>query len=99
MKMHLNSSTVCTEKLTEFMKSHFPNTCLKVSQANASRRGFQNPFKLTQGDPCKVDILCHTVHIDLSSQSHTCHCFQLHFLRAGALQFLVADVTSAKELQ
>lgn len=59
--MHLNSSTVCTEKLTEFMKSHFPNTCLKVSKANAFRGGFQNPFKLSKKILARwtsCDILC-----------------------------------------
>lgn len=59
--MHLNSSTVCTEALTEFMKSHFPNTCLKVSRANTFRRGFQNPFKLTKEILARwisCDMLC-----------------------------------------
>jgi len=48
VKMHLNSNTVNTETLTEFLKSHFPNTCLKVRGTNAFRRGFRNPFKLTK---------------------------------------------------
>lgn len=30
MKMHLKNDSACIEKLTQFMQSNFPNTCLKV---------------------------------------------------------------------
>lgn len=55
VKMHLNSSTVDTETLTEFMKSHFPNTCLKDRHFNmveyhvpVSAGGVANIFDLLE---------------------------------------------------
>uniref|UniRef100_A0A669QFQ1 ATP binding cassette subfamily A member 12 n=1 Tax=Phasianus colchicus TaxID=9054 RepID=A0A669QFQ1_PHACC len=55
VKMHLNSSTVGTETLTEFMKSHFPNTCLKDRHFNmveyhvpVSAGGVANIFDLLE---------------------------------------------------
>ncbi|KAM9548914.1 glucosylceramide transporter ABCA12-like [Guaruba guarouba] len=55
VKMHLNSNTVCTEMLTEFMKSHFPNTCLKDRHFNmveyhvpVSAGGVANIFDLLE---------------------------------------------------
>ncbi|XP_021254439.1 ATP-binding cassette sub-family A member 12 [Numida meleagris] len=55
VKMHLNSSTVGTEMLTEFMKSHFPNTCLKDRHFNmveyhvpVSAGGVANIFDLLE---------------------------------------------------
>uniref|UniRef100_G1MX17 ATP binding cassette subfamily A member 12 n=1 Tax=Meleagris gallopavo TaxID=9103 RepID=G1MX17_MELGA len=55
VKMHLNSSAVATETLTEFMKSHFPNTCLKDRHFNmveyhvpVSAGGVANIFDLLE---------------------------------------------------
>ncbi|XP_061204119.1 glucosylceramide transporter ABCA12 [Neopsephotus bourkii] len=55
VKMHLNSNSVCTEMLTEFMKSHFPNTCLKDRHFNmveyhvpVSAGGVANIFDLLE---------------------------------------------------
>ncbi|RLV92200.1 hypothetical protein DV515_00013870, partial [Chloebia gouldiae] len=63
VKMHLNSSTVCTEKLTEFMKSHFPNTCLKDQHFKmveyhvpVSAGGVANIFDLLEGSKAAFDI-------------------------------------------
>ncbi|XP_072787969.1 glucosylceramide transporter ABCA12 [Taeniopygia guttata] len=63
VKMHLNSSTVCTEKLTEFMKSHFPNTCLKDRHFRmveyhvpVSAGGVANIFDLLEGSKAAFDI-------------------------------------------
>ncbi|OWK53467.1 ATP-binding cassette sub-family A member 12 [Lonchura striata] len=63
VKMHLNSSTVCTEKLTEFMKSHFPNTCLKDRHFKmveyhvpVSAGGVANIFDLLEGSKAAFDI-------------------------------------------
>lgn len=56
VKMHLNSNTVSTETLTQFMKSHFPNTCLKDRHFNmveyhvpVSAGGVANIFDLLEG--------------------------------------------------
>ncbi|XP_068052641.1 glucosylceramide transporter ABCA12 [Anomalospiza imberbis] len=63
VKMHLNSSTVCTEKLTEFMKSHFPNTCLKDQHFRmveyhvpVSAGGVANIFDLLEGSKAAFNI-------------------------------------------
>uniref|UniRef100_A0A8C3EVH1 ATP binding cassette subfamily A member 12 n=1 Tax=Corvus moneduloides TaxID=1196302 RepID=A0A8C3EVH1_CORMO len=63
VKMHLNSSTVCTETLTEFMKSHFPNTCLKDRHFNmveyhvpVSAGGVANIFDLLEGSKAAFNI-------------------------------------------
>uniref|UniRef100_A0A8C3CZF0 ATP binding cassette subfamily A member 12 n=1 Tax=Cairina moschata TaxID=8855 RepID=A0A8C3CZF0_CAIMO len=55
VKMHLNSNTVSTETLTQFMKSHFPNTCLKDRHFNmveyhvpVSAGGVANIFDLLE---------------------------------------------------
>uniref|UniRef100_A0A8D2N1N7 ATP binding cassette subfamily A member 12 n=1 Tax=Zonotrichia albicollis TaxID=44394 RepID=A0A8D2N1N7_ZONAL len=63
VKMHLNSSTVCTEKLTEFMKSHFPNTCLKDQHFKmveyhvpVSAGGVANIFDLLEGNKAAFNI-------------------------------------------
>ncbi|XP_032301868.1 ATP-binding cassette sub-family A member 12 [Coturnix japonica] len=55
VKMHLNGNTVSTEALTEFMKSHFPNTCLKDRHFNmveyhvpVSAGGVANIFDLLE---------------------------------------------------
>ncbi|XP_039584511.1 ATP-binding cassette sub-family A member 12 [Passer montanus] len=63
VKMHLNSSTVCTEKLTEFMKSHFPNTCLKDQHFKmveyhvpVSAGGVANIFDLLEGSKAAFNI-------------------------------------------
>ncbi|XP_058696545.1 glucosylceramide transporter ABCA12 [Poecile atricapillus] len=63
VKMHLNSSTVCTEKLTEFMKSHFPNTCLKDRHFKmveyhvpVSAGGVANIFDLLEGSKAAFNI-------------------------------------------
>uniref|UniRef100_A0A8C0U8M7 ATP binding cassette subfamily A member 12 n=1 Tax=Cyanistes caeruleus TaxID=156563 RepID=A0A8C0U8M7_CYACU len=63
VKMHLNSSTVCTETLTEFMKSHFPNTCLKDRHFRmveyhvpVSAGGVANIFDLLEGSKAAFDI-------------------------------------------
>ncbi|KAM7049562.1 glucosylceramide transporter ABCA12 [Acridotheres tristis] len=63
VKMHLNSSTVCTEKLTEFMKSHFPNTCLKDQHFKmveyhvpVSAGGVANIFDLLESSKAAFNI-------------------------------------------
>ncbi|XP_027591452.2 ATP-binding cassette sub-family A member 12 [Pipra filicauda] len=63
VKMHLNSNTVCTEMLTEFMKSHFPNTCLKDRHFNmveyhvpVSAGGVANIFDLLEGSKAAFNI-------------------------------------------
>ncbi|XP_027533821.1 ATP-binding cassette sub-family A member 12 isoform X2 [Neopelma chrysocephalum] len=63
VKMHLNSNTVCTETLTEFMKSHFPNTCLKDRHFNmveyhvpVSAGGVANIFDLLEGSKAAFNI-------------------------------------------
>uniref|UniRef100_A0A8C3RF33 ATP binding cassette subfamily A member 12 n=1 Tax=Cyanoderma ruficeps TaxID=181631 RepID=A0A8C3RF33_9PASS len=63
VKMHLNSSTVCTETLTEFMKSHFPNTCLKDRHFRmveyhvpVSAGGVANIFDLLEGNKAAFNI-------------------------------------------
>ncbi|RMB92752.1 hypothetical protein DUI87_30802 [Hirundo rustica rustica] len=63
VKMHLNSSTVCTETLTEFMKSHFPNTCLKDRHFKmveyhvpVSAGGVANIFDLLEGNKAAFNI-------------------------------------------
>uniref|UniRef100_A0A8C4KNR7 ATP binding cassette subfamily A member 12 n=2 Tax=Dromaius novaehollandiae TaxID=8790 RepID=A0A8C4KNR7_DRONO len=55
VKMHLNSNTVSTETLTQFMKSHFPNACLKDRHFNmveyhvpVSAGGVANIFDLLE---------------------------------------------------
>ncbi|XP_065696922.1 glucosylceramide transporter ABCA12 [Patagioenas fasciata] len=63
VKMHLNSNTVCTETLTEFMKSHFPNTCLKDRHFNmveyhvpVSAGGVANIFDLLEASKSAFNI-------------------------------------------
>ncbi|CAN8200951.1 unnamed protein product [Coccothraustes coccothraustes] len=63
VKMHLNSSTVCTEKLTDFMKSHFPNTCLKDQHFKmveyhvpVSAGGVANIFDVLEGSKAAFNI-------------------------------------------
>ncbi|XP_064015154.1 glucosylceramide transporter ABCA12 [Pogoniulus pusillus] len=63
VKMHLNSNTVCTEALTEFMKSHFPNTCLKDRHFNMveyhvpiSAGGVANIFDLLEASKAAFNI-------------------------------------------
>ncbi|XP_054065519.1 glucosylceramide transporter ABCA12 isoform X2 [Rissa tridactyla] len=63
VKMHLNSNTVNTEMLTEFMKSHFPNTCLKDRHFNmveyhvpVSAGGVANIFDLLEASKAAFDI-------------------------------------------
>ncbi|XP_049672891.1 glucosylceramide transporter ABCA12, partial [Accipiter gentilis] len=63
VKMHLNSNTVCTEMLTEFMKSHFPNTCLKDQHFNmveyhvpVSAGGVANIFDLLEASKAAFNI-------------------------------------------
>ncbi|XP_067994108.1 glucosylceramide transporter ABCA12 [Melanerpes formicivorus] len=63
VKMHLNSNTVCTEALTEFMKSHFPNTCLKDRHFNmveyhipVSAGGVANIFDLLEASKAAFNI-------------------------------------------
>uniref|UniRef100_A0A8C8AZD4 ATP binding cassette subfamily A member 12 n=1 Tax=Otus sunia TaxID=257818 RepID=A0A8C8AZD4_9STRI len=63
VKMHLNSNTVCTEMLTEFMKSHFPNTCLKDRHFNmveyhvpVSAGGVANIFDLLEASKAAFNI-------------------------------------------
>ncbi|XP_063256168.1 glucosylceramide transporter ABCA12 [Prinia subflava] len=63
VKMHLNSSTVCTETLTEFMKSHFPNTCLKDQHFKmveyhvpVSAGGVANIFDLLESNKAAFNI-------------------------------------------
>ncbi|XP_065493613.1 glucosylceramide transporter ABCA12 [Caloenas nicobarica] len=63
VKMHLNSNTVCTETLTEFMKSHFPNTCLKDRHFNmveyhvpVSAGGVANIFDLLEASKAVFNI-------------------------------------------
>ncbi|XP_051480136.1 LOW QUALITY PROTEIN: glucosylceramide transporter ABCA12 [Apus apus] len=63
VKMHLNSSTVSTEMLTEFMKSHFPNTCLKDRHFNmveyhvpVSAGGVANIFDLLEASKAAFNI-------------------------------------------
>ncbi|KAF4791142.1 ATP-binding cassette sub-family A member 12 [Turdus rufiventris] len=63
VKMHLNSSTVCTEALTEFMKSHFPNTCLKDQHFRmveyhvpVSAGGVANIFDLLESSKAAFNI-------------------------------------------
>ncbi|KAM6129391.1 glucosylceramide transporter ABCA12 [Pterocles gutturalis] len=63
VKMHLNNNTVCTETLTEFMKSHFPNTCLKDRHFNmveyhvpVSAGGVANIFDLLEASKAAFNI-------------------------------------------
>ncbi|XP_026708213.1 ATP-binding cassette sub-family A member 12 [Athene cunicularia] len=63
VKMHLNSNTECTEMLTEFMKSHFPNTCLKDRHFNmveyhvpVSAGGVANIFDLLEASKAAFNI-------------------------------------------
>ncbi|XP_014807435.1 PREDICTED: ATP-binding cassette sub-family A member 12 [Calidris pugnax] len=63
VKMHLNSNTVNTEMLTEFMKSHFPNTCLKDRHFNmveyhvpVSAGGVANIFDLLEASKAAFNI-------------------------------------------
>uniref|UniRef100_A0A803V3Y8 ATP binding cassette subfamily A member 12 n=1 Tax=Ficedula albicollis TaxID=59894 RepID=A0A803V3Y8_FICAL len=63
VKMHLNSSTVCTDTLTEFMKSHFPNTCLKDQHFRmveyhvpVSAGGVANIFDLLESSKAAFNI-------------------------------------------
>ncbi|XP_053925522.1 glucosylceramide transporter ABCA12 isoform X1 [Cuculus canorus] len=63
VKMHLNSNTVCTETLTEFMKSHFPDTCLKDRHFNmveyhvpVSAGGVANIFDLLEASKAAFNI-------------------------------------------
>ncbi|GAB0191806.1 glucosylceramide transporter ABCA12 [Grus japonensis] len=63
VKMHLNSNTVSTEMLTEFMKSHFPNTCLKDRHFNmveyhvpVSAGGVANIFDLLEASKAAFNI-------------------------------------------
>ncbi|KAJ7419550.1 ATP-binding cassette sub-family A member 12 [Willisornis vidua] len=63
VKMHLNSNSVCTEKLTEFMRSHFPNTCLKDRHFSmveyhvpVSAGGVANIFDLLEGSKAAFNI-------------------------------------------
>ncbi|XP_071418175.1 glucosylceramide transporter ABCA12 [Pithys albifrons albifrons] len=63
VKMHLNSNSVCTEKLTEFMRSHFPNTCLKDQHFSmveyhvpVSAGGVANIFDLLEGSKAAFNI-------------------------------------------
>ncbi|XP_010120287.1 PREDICTED: ATP-binding cassette sub-family A member 12 [Chlamydotis macqueenii] len=63
VKMHLNSNAVCTETLTEFMKSHFPNTCLKDRHFNmveyhvpVSAGGVANIFDLLEASKAAFNI-------------------------------------------
>ncbi|XP_061858379.1 glucosylceramide transporter ABCA12 [Colius striatus] len=63
VKMHLNSNTVCTEMLTDFMKSHFPNTCLKDQHFNmveyhvpVSAGGVANIFDLLEASKAAFNI-------------------------------------------
>ncbi|KAM6269041.1 glucosylceramide transporter ABCA12 [Porphyrio hochstetteri] len=63
VKMHLNSNTVSTEMLTEFMKLHFPNTCLKDRHFNmveyhvpVSAGGVANIFDLLESSKAAFNI-------------------------------------------
>ncbi|XP_009634881.2 ATP-binding cassette sub-family A member 12 [Egretta garzetta] len=63
VKMHLNSNTVNTEALTEFMKSHFPNTCLKDQHFSmveyhvpVSAGGVANIFDLLEASKAAFNI-------------------------------------------
>uniref|UniRef100_A0A8C6ZDT4 ATP binding cassette subfamily A member 12 n=1 Tax=Nothoprocta perdicaria TaxID=30464 RepID=A0A8C6ZDT4_NOTPE len=63
VKMHLNSNTVSTEMLTQFMKSHFPNTCLKDRHFNmveyhvpVSAGGVANIFDLLESNKAAFKI-------------------------------------------
>ncbi|XP_030309992.1 ATP-binding cassette sub-family A member 12 [Calypte anna] len=63
VKMHLNNNTVSTEMLTEFMKSHFPNTCLKDRHFNmveyhvpVSAGGVANIFDLLEASKAAFNI-------------------------------------------
>ncbi|KAM6307367.1 glucosylceramide transporter ABCA12 [Aegotheles albertisi] len=63
VKMHLNNNTVSTEMLTEFMKSHFPNTCLKDRHFNmveyhvpVSAGGVANIFDLLEASKATFNI-------------------------------------------
>ncbi|XP_062434346.1 glucosylceramide transporter ABCA12 [Rhea pennata] len=63
VKMHLNSNTVSTETLTQFMKSHFPNTCLKDRHFNmveyhvpVSAGGVANIFDLLETNKAAFKI-------------------------------------------
>ncbi|XP_009581458.1 PREDICTED: ATP-binding cassette sub-family A member 12 [Fulmarus glacialis] len=63
VKMHLNSNTVNTETLTEFMKSHFPNTCLKDRHFSmveyhvpVSAGGVANIFDLLEASKAAFNI-------------------------------------------
>nr|XP_009931047.1 PREDICTED: ATP-binding cassette sub-family A member 12 [Opisthocomus hoazin] len=63
VKMHLNSNTVNTETLTEFLKSHFPNTCLKDQHFNmveyhipVSAGGVANIFDLLEASKAAFNI-------------------------------------------
>ncbi|XP_032866623.2 glucosylceramide transporter ABCA12 isoform X1 [Tyto alba] len=63
VKMHLNSNAVCTEMLTEFMKSHFPNTCLKDQHFSmveyhvpVSAGGVANIFDLLEASKATFNI-------------------------------------------
>ncbi|KAM6332822.1 glucosylceramide transporter ABCA12 [Podargus strigoides] len=63
VKMHLNNNTVSTELLTEFMKSHFPNTCLKDQHFNmveyhvpVSAGGVANIFDLLEANKAAFNI-------------------------------------------
>uniref|UniRef100_A0A8C3JIC3 ATP binding cassette subfamily A member 12 n=1 Tax=Calidris pygmaea TaxID=425635 RepID=A0A8C3JIC3_9CHAR len=86
VKMHLNSNTVNTEMLTEFMKSHFPNTCLKDRHFNmveyhvpVSAGGVANIFDLLEASKAAFDIRHFSVSQTTLEEVRNERCVAIHF--------------------